>query len=137
MRVIIAKVIIYHFWTLAFDLPEYGTSINSVAQHPGRTNLILGGTSDGNIYIWDIRQEKIPIVKLGSHIGRVNNVSDLSSLCLGLIMVCFRWNSIHIDQWLFRVDQTEKCFHLSGLGVTRNQIWERKILPLMVFMSEY
>ena len=58
-----------------FDLIDYGVGINAITQHPGRTNLILGGASDGMIYIWDIRKDKVPITAIDNHAASVTSVS--------------------------------------------------------------
>ena len=60
-----------------FDLIDYGVGINAITQHPGRTNLILGGASDGMIYIWDIRKDKVPITAIDNHVASVTSVSFL------------------------------------------------------------
>jgi len=57
-----------------FDLIDYGVGINAITQHPGRTNLILGGASDGMIYIWDIRKDKVPITAIDNHVASVTSV---------------------------------------------------------------
>jgi len=46
-------------------------SLLTLAQHPGRTHLILGGCSDGNLSLWDLRQGKEPVSFIARHQGPI------------------------------------------------------------------
>jgi len=47
------------------------SSLLTVAQHPGRTHLILGGCSDGHLSLWDLRQGKEPVSFIARHQGPI------------------------------------------------------------------
>ena len=57
-----------------FDLDEPGQGVNCLAQHPGRTNLVVGGTTDGAVVVWDARSDKTPVSTLKKHAGPVLQV---------------------------------------------------------------
>jgi len=45
-----------------------------MAQHPGRTHLVLGGTTGGLINVWDTRQGKGPLTCISKHSSAVLDV---------------------------------------------------------------
>jgi len=55
----------------SLDLATSTTSLLSIAQHPGRTHLILGGCSDGNLSLWDLRNGSQPVSYISRHSGPV------------------------------------------------------------------
>merc|ERR1712110_1042266 len=53
------------------DLTTSTTSLLALAQHPGRTHLILGGCSDGNLSLWDLRHKTYPVSIISRHTGPI------------------------------------------------------------------
>jgi len=45
--------------------------VNCLAQHPGRTNIVLGGSTDGTIFVWDTRSDKLPVSSIKKHTSPV------------------------------------------------------------------
>jgi len=41
--------------------------INTLAQHPGRSNLVVGGATDGSLFVWDTRSDKLPLTHIKKH----------------------------------------------------------------------
>ena len=60
------------------DVGEPAISVLSIAQHPGRTHLILGGCSDGNLTLWDVRKGTDEPLVVARHEGAILDVSDQS-----------------------------------------------------------
>lgn len=58
------------------DLATSTTSLLTLAQHPGRTHLILGGCSDGNLSLWDLRHKTHPLSIISRHSGPIWSVSS-------------------------------------------------------------
>ena len=59
------------------DLQTNNTSLLTLGQHPGRTHLILGGCSDGNLSLWDLRAASAPVSFISRHEGPIWTVSFL------------------------------------------------------------
>jgi WD40 repeat protein len=53
------------------DLQTNNTSLLTLGQHPGRTHLILGGCSDGNLSLWDLRAASAPVSFISRHEGPI------------------------------------------------------------------
>jgi len=53
------------------DVGEPAISVLSIAQHPGRTHLILGGCSDGNLTLWDVRKGTDELLVVARHEGAI------------------------------------------------------------------
>ena len=78
------------------DVGEPAISVLSIAQHPGRTHLILGGCSDGNLTLWDVRKGTDEPLVVARHEGAILDVSDKSEritqtyeiLILNSILIC-------------------------------------------------
>ena len=61
---------------LILDVGEPAIAVLSIAQHPGRTHLILGGCSDGNLTLWDVRKGTDEPLVVARHDGAILDVSE-------------------------------------------------------------
>ena len=54
--------------------PLQKVGINTLAQHPGRSNLVVGGATDGALFVWDTRSDKLPLTHIKKHSASVLEV---------------------------------------------------------------
>ena len=73
------------------DVGEPAISVLSIAQHPGRTHLILGGCSDGNLTLWDVRKSTDEPLVVARHDGAILDVSDELNPDQRIIYDCFAY----------------------------------------------
>ena len=79
------------FCSNSLSLSDPTSSILSLAQHPGRTHLILGGCSDGNLSLWDLRQSSTPLSFIPRHNGPIWSVCNILFSKLLLTKMGFYW----------------------------------------------
>ena len=117
-----------------FDLIDYGVGINAITQHPGRTNLILGGASDGMIYIWDIRKDKVPITAIDNHSASVTSVSFYTAYYF-LIDIFVQVEFHSHRSMVISSGLDGKICSLVGTWDSTPELTEKDLTP--VFVTEY
>lgn len=57
-----------------FSLSGYQAPIMCLNQHPSQAHVIASGSQDGNLSIWDLRQEYHPVAVLNGHSAAISDV---------------------------------------------------------------
>ena len=81
--------------TLSFSFERSGdrVPIMSVDRHPDQSHVLITGSADGVIGIWDIRQEKSPVTLIDAHKSEGQWIT-LFILLISKAILLFIWEKL-------------------------------------------